>query len=141
MAVSPIWTVHLDPSVSTVARCGWSNMMRMKTASALRVRSTVRMVWVASPGSALKSIADLVSNTIHSVSARWKIAAAVDAANENAMRRLAPSRASSAATLSLPGFGPAVCTGAAAIDGAAPPVAACGDAADGNAEAGDGFAG
>src|SRR5580693_9135319 len=57
------------------------------------------MVRLASPSSAPRSISALESNTIHSVSARLKTAAAVDAANGNDSFRLAPWRLISTATL------------------------------------------
>src|ERR1700722_18017541 len=57
------------------------------------------MVRLASPSSALRSISALESNTIHSVSARLKTAAAVNAENGNDSFRLAPWRVSSTATL------------------------------------------
>src|ERR1700722_20037836 len=73
--------------------------MRTMPASAVRLNSAPRMVRLASPSSALRSISALESNTIHNVSARLNTAAAVDAENGNDSFRLAPWRVSSTATL------------------------------------------
>src|SRR3984957_8060200 len=73
--------------------------MRTMAASGVWLNSTPRMVRLASPSSALRSISALESNTIHSVSARLKTAAAVNAENGNDSFRLAPWRVSSTATL------------------------------------------
>src|ERR1700688_462012 len=75
--------------------------MRMMSASGVWVNWAPRMVRLALPSSALRSISALESNTIHSVSARLKTAAAVGVVNANDSFRLAPWRLSSAATLPL----------------------------------------
>ena len=87
-----------------------------------RKNSAPRMVRLASPSSAETSMADLASNTIHSVSARWKTAAAVGVTNGNDNFRLAPSRDISTAIVSpaRPRAGAAASSRtAAAVDAAA----------------------
>ena len=95
---SPIVTSQPESCGSTLVSRGRSSFRRTTCASSSRARAALRMVLLWSLPSTPTSSAALVSNTSHSVSARWNTAAGVGAANGKNSRRLSPCRRSSAIT-------------------------------------------
>ena len=95
---SPIETAQPSASAPTLVRRGRSSRSRTTCASSCRNSSALRMVLLASLPSASMSIGAAVSNTSHSVSARWNTAAGVCSANGKNRRSASPCRRNSTAT-------------------------------------------
>ncbi len=78
VTVSPMVTIQPGPSGSRLTRRGRSSLMRTIAApSAPRSSTALRIARPESAASAARSILAVLSNTSHSVSARWKTAAGV----------------------------------------------------------------
>ena len=97
--VSPMLTIQPGPSACRLTRRGRSSLMRtIASPSAPRSSAALRIDWSVSALSAARSILAALSNTSHSMSARWNTAAGVSTANGNSACKVPPDCRSSTTT-------------------------------------------